>query len=963
MYFWGLCYYSNHQVVSLPLLHVNAGVTIKDLAAQVKLTQGFTNDAPVSVDAVYTFPVPARAAVSGFALVKEDGTRVVGVVQEKAEAQKTYDTAVSEGKLASLMVQQTPDVFQVSVGNILSQEKVTIELLYSTELTEDEENDSIRFLLPFHIGARYGQAPSSYVQSQALDVHVAISVESLSLIRKISCPSHSVSVQLGPDSAVAQDLPFSNYARVSLASDSALNQDFVLAIEATGLDSPRCLAEVHPTNDTVSLALTLVPKFSLPDPSSQEFIFLVDRSGSMDGSRIAAARKALVIMLRSLPRKNTFFQIVSFGTNASSLWHEGSRLYDQESLDEATRHVDSMQANFGGTEIRRALDSCFEKRLSDRPTSVFLLTDGDAWGLDGVLAVVKEKVTAVQSKSSYLRVFTLGIGDSASTAMCEGIARMGNGACMVVGEKEATMTGKIARLLKAARTPPISDLSIDWGRDDDTQTLDEDDFEMVAEEKVEKPAAKFNIFNQSVDPLKSDIVPVPPVAPVVLGPPARVQESPNKLENLFPGVRVYLYAILQDKTILPQTAIIRGKTPDGSEIALPVPVTLSRLPGTTAVHSLAARKIIQDLEDGRYDESLKSNVTADLGRVVKAHIVRLGKTYSISSKHTSFVAVDESSTDEGRSNLYSPVGLFDNSRQVQMARQVVQLESPRYSDSSSAAPIIIVNSRSRSKSRSPRHSAAPLIIAARSRSRSRSRSPQRHSVAAGAAAPIFIARSRPRSRSDPLEALARWSRSRSMSPYRRSVSPNPFETPTVTDPLEALARWSRHSAAPLIIAARSRSRSRSRSPQRHSVAAGAAAPIFIARSRSRSRSMSRARSMSRSISPYRRSVSPNPFETPTVTDPLEALARLQSFDGGFTMQILNLVSLEEETARAAFPGLEDVVIATILALGFIATKLKDRQMLDVEAWEGIYEKAKEYLEDQASLDIEDLMKKAAGLGL
>lgn len=36
-----------------------------------------------------------------------------------------------------------------------------------------------------------------------------------------------------------------------------------------------------------------------------------------------------------------------------------------------------MRANFGGTEIRRALDSVFCVRKTDRLTSLFVLTDGD----------------------------------------------------------------------------------------------------------------------------------------------------------------------------------------------------------------------------------------------------------------------------------------------------------------------------------------------------------------------------------------------------------------------------------------------------------------------------------------------------------------------------------------------------------------------------------------------------------
>ncbi|KAJ7593970.1 hypothetical protein C8J56DRAFT_424823 [Mycena floridula] len=86
--FQGLAYYRNHQVFSLPLVDVHATVSINDLAAQVKLVHGFTNDAIISVDGIYSFPVPARAAVSGFTLIKEDGTRVLGIVQEKGKLRR-----------------------------------------------------------------------------------------------------------------------------------------------------------------------------------------------------------------------------------------------------------------------------------------------------------------------------------------------------------------------------------------------------------------------------------------------------------------------------------------------------------------------------------------------------------------------------------------------------------------------------------------------------------------------------------------------------------------------------------------------------------------------------------------------------------------------------------------------------------------------------------------------------------
>ncbi|KAF7297227.1 hypothetical protein MIND_00955800 [Mycena indigotica] len=489
---FGLGYYPAYRFVSLPLLNVQAEASIKELAAQVKLTQTYANDANVPIEASYTFPIPSRAAVCSFVMIKQDGTRVVGIVKEKQEARETYQTAVAAGHQASLLEQQTPDVFQVSVGNIASNEQVQIELIYATELAEDEESDSIRFHLPVHIGARYGHAPTSphtfsfrnfFVKAKSSPpfLTVALNVEARAPIAKIGSPSHTVSTELGPDPKLPnfKELPFSNYARISLSSESMLDKDFVLTVKSAGLDAPRCVAELHPTDNTVAMALTLVPRFKLPDISRQEFVLLVDRSGSMDGKRIQAAKRAMVVMLRSIPHKDSLFQIMSFGSHCSSLWPQGSKTYNQETLEQATKHVDSMNADFGGTEIRNALAQCFRDRKKDRPLSVLMLTDGEAWDLDGVLAECKSAVEGAP-KNAYIRLSVLGIGNSVSTAMCEGIARIGNGTCMIVGENETNFTGKISRMLKAAKSPPISDIIVDWGQSTSTNFTSssaDDDFE------------------------------------------------------------------------------------------------------------------------------------------------------------------------------------------------------------------------------------------------------------------------------------------------------------------------------------------------------------------------------------------------------------------------------------------------------------------------------------------------------
>ncbi|KAJ7682855.1 von Willebrand factor type A domain-containing protein [Mycena rosella] len=751
------------------------------------------------------------------------------------------------------MEQQTSDVFQVSVGKIPANEQVKIELVYATELSEDEENDSARFHLPVHIGARYGQAPAAVMTpsnnpflvasaSNTSFLTLAMSVEALAPISKIGCPSHAVSTELGPDPALPnfKDLPFANYARISLYSDSALDKDFVLTIKSAGLDAPRCVAELHPTHDTVALGLSLVPRFKLPDIARQEFVFLVDRSGSMEGGRIAAARKALVVMLRSLPHKDSLFQIISFGNDSRALWQGGSRPYNQETLEEATRHVDRMRADYGGTEIRSALQNCFDTRKLNRPTSVFLLTDGEAWDLDAVLDAVKTAVAAAP-ESAPLRVSVLGIGHSVSTAMCEGIARVGLGTCMLVGEKEASFTGKIARLLKAARTPPISSIFIDWGRplaEVGKPQQPEDDFEMVEAdgkktEEADAPKKTLNIFDEAMD---FDTTPPPPPPPlVVLSPPPAVQQSPFKVRNLSPGVRLNIYAILQGKSI-PKTVTLRGSTADGAAIELPIPVTLSHL---------------QNDPDGQHGLVVADPDDADLlARTVKASVVRLGKTYSISSTHTSFVAVDDGPTV--------------------LLRPAAPPPPPPSGRPPAPTGYIPPSCRGALPAPSARYAAPP-----------------------------------PPSRSAPPPA-----------PARRMASAQPD-----------LSGYNYSAVSSLVVTA-----------ARASLASSGA-------DRDRDRSRRGANVFGQVCKKKAPSVVP--------TDPLEALARIQSFDGCFSLDVLTFVILKTDlqAVRALFPaGTDDAVVATVLAMAFLARKLG----ADVErdSWEGMYEKAKDYV--QEALGVEDL---------
>ena len=261
------------------------------------------------------------------------------------------------------------------------------------DLMDGDQTDQVRLQLPVCIGERYGRLPEGMVDAKTVPperIRIAAGVHMRGTIQSITSPSHpSLSVVDSGSFEAGIDLHGRTAHYHSL---DFLSQDFVLSIKAEGLDAARCFAE-RGADGTVALQLTVAPQVKLPPIPSQEYIFLVDRSGSMGGDRIETAIHALVMLLRALPRKGTSFNVFSFGSTCDSLWPE-SMPYNETTLKEAVRqfasnfqncadprlqttHVDHMQADYGGTEIRHALLKVFKSRCVQLPTSCFLLTDGE----------------------------------------------------------------------------------------------------------------------------------------------------------------------------------------------------------------------------------------------------------------------------------------------------------------------------------------------------------------------------------------------------------------------------------------------------------------------------------------------------------------------------------------------------------------------------------------------------------
>ncbi|KAF8887014.1 hypothetical protein CPB84DRAFT_1849934 [Gymnopilus junonius] len=631
----------------LPLKSVSARVYIIDTFARVVLTQLYTNNVDKSSAAQYVFPVPASGAVCAFKMQTSDGQVVNGVVKERSKAKNEYDVAIMNNKWAGLMYEATPDVFVISMGAIGPEQDVEVTIVYVVELSDGDlpGYDQAEFRLQTYIADRYGRSPkemtSSSSSSATTTFDVMAEIQMTSDILSISSRSHPIIVDKR-NWKNAGTLMHTAKVKLSPSFSPRLDRDFVLAIQSSKLGQPRCVAERRPSEMTIAMSLSFVPRFELNQLPTQEYIFLLDRSGSMAGSRINHAKDALLILLKSLPNEGTLFNIFSFGSSSSPLWYS-SQKYTPSTLDIALQHVNSMWADMGGTEIENCLRSALMSRNRTIPASIFLLTDGEVWGHDSIFRLVDAEVMNAENAANgtQLRIFTLGVGDAASTALCKGIARRGNGLCLMTAHS-VDISQKCARLLAASTVPSLGslgDIFVDWGYIPVGSSPGGD-------KNQQSPNKSQIVFNDEYDPLariyrKQPILPDPP----------NVQQAPTDVPDLYPSNRFTVYVILSDTNEIPKTVTLYGTLPNGSVLSLP-PVDVHEALDMEVgfpplIHTLAANRLITELEDGNTASqgAFDDNVEELREAVIEAAVVRLSETYQLASQFASFIAVDEATKD------------------------------------------------------------------------------------------------------------------------------------------------------------------------------------------------------------------------------------------------------------------------------------------------------------------------------
>ena len=692
-----------------PLQHVSVTGLVRDTVAQVTLVQSFVNPLKnATIEAAYHFPLYEGVAVCGFE-AEVDGRKILGRVQERSKARKEFEGAVKAGKMASLMEQETPDVFQTSLGNVPPGKEIMIRITLVSEVKNDADENRIRFVLPTAIAPRYGEfpGPDRIPQADVVDhsnifpnvpdvPNVPLDVASCSLSTKLSVnlsfamsqpissvqsPSHTIEVHLGA-TKTGEDAQYNpNCARVTLTADTFMDRDFVVVVNSPGVEEPKVLVERHPEYGTHAMALTFSPRFALSPIGSSELVFLVDRSGSMEGETIEQAGQALQLFLNSIPSDNLhYINIIGFGDTHQALFPRSVE-YDASSLKQAMEYARSLRADMGGTEIASAFQEVLERRRKDIPTQIFALTDGEVWDVDSIVDTIHAAVEEGEKSGAFVRVFSLGVGDAVSHHTIEAIARAGDGYGQVVVEGER-MEKKVVQLLKASLTPPITDLCVQWTDDNHSNDVrlneqpEDAEFEFIEpdswcgsdsdeDESTTPTKAPISLFG-TLAPEEEPGTEAPQLPEIV----TEVLQTPFRIPPPYRGARLTIAAILSSSIPVPEHIVLRGTSRDGP-VELRVKVGPVVQHGEKLLHTLIARSLLRDLKEGSSylsalirkppHDSKDGQMLKRLGirlvkvanssnhsihpvstaELVKRETIDIGLKHCLSSKYTSWIAIDE----------------------------------------------------------------------------------------------------------------------------------------------------------------------------------------------------------------------------------------------------------------------------------------------------------------------------------
>lgn len=408
---------NRHTNLTLQLKASSIFAEVNGFAARVLATLTYFNGCEYDVEGSFIFPQDERTTVVEFEATVEE-RHVYMQVKDLISSQPEKNVYALE--------EREDDLFSMSIGSIPPLCSVFVQVTLITELGTDQSSGGSVFVLPSVFTPRlasseedehettdlYGSQmliadlPRRTFEPYSFELQLEVAAPCL----LAGCSSRTHAIQVDADSRATN----ASRINVSIAEPHTYDRELEIVLYLShaydpyilieeGKKLPEMMDNVGDQNPPPNLNLDLenltekaaiminyTPRLSDTNTKT-EFIFLVDRSGSMSGDHIFHVKETLVLALKSLPT-DCLFNLIGFGSYYRSLFQE-SESYSDANLEKACTYIHKMRADLGGTNLLLPLEFIFEKASKlGTPRIVFLMTDGGVSNTVEVVDLVRRNV-------------------------------------------------------------------------------------------------------------------------------------------------------------------------------------------------------------------------------------------------------------------------------------------------------------------------------------------------------------------------------------------------------------------------------------------------------------------------------------------------------------------------------------------------------------------------------------------
>lgn len=471
---------------TLPLTAVEIEAEIRGTVATTTVRQTYRNTHGVGIEATYIFPLPDRAGVAAFT-ADLAGRRVEGELRERGEARREYDQAITAGHRAAIAEEERSGVFTTRVGNLQPGEDAVITLTLTGPLAVDDGMAEFRF--PLVVAPRYiagqpgdwlpvgaGTAPDTDAVPDASRITPPVLLPGLDSPVRLALRARLSGLGLTPDAiasslhAVAVTPDGDGAITVALHPGERLNRDVVLRF-GVAAEVTAAIAVVTPDEDDPTAGtwqVTVVPPAAGGGAArDRDVVVVLDRSGSMGGWKIVAARRAAARVIDSLGARDRFAVLAFDSVTERPPGLTALAASTDRARWAAVEWLARLEAR-GGTEmldpVRAAAtllagagspdeDEGAGLDESGRDRFLILVTDGQVGAEDQILA-------AVAPLTGRTRIFTLGIDQAVNAGFLRRLAAAGAGRCELV-ESEGRLDEVMTSLHRRISPPVVTGLRVE----------------------------------------------------------------------------------------------------------------------------------------------------------------------------------------------------------------------------------------------------------------------------------------------------------------------------------------------------------------------------------------------------------------------------------------------------------------------------------------------------------------------